>query len=159
MRRLRSLPRTYVAGALAAIAASALLAQALERRIAERVEENASLRAAIAADLTAVAERAALSTQRERLTRELGPVLSVQDATARSAAFVREASAIARRHRTRVSALCGRAGDGARPLARASSRRSRDRVVDAQESERARCDAGRGAARESRLVQRERAGA
>jgi hypothetical protein len=118
MRRLRSLPRTYVAGALAAIAASALLAQALERRIAERVEENASLRAAIAADLTAVAERAALSTQRERLTRELGPVLSVQDATARSAAFVREAAAIARRHRTRVSAVASAEREsafGARP--------------------------------------------
>jgi hypothetical protein len=105
MRRMRSLPRTYVVGALIAIVASAFLAQALEQRIVECVEENARLRAAIAADLAAAAERAALSTQRERLARELGPVLSVHDATARSAAFLREAAAIARRHRTSVSAV------------------------------------------------------
>jgi hypothetical protein len=104
-RRRRPLPQAYVVAVLAALAASAVLVQACEQRIAERFDGNAQLRAAIAADVAAAAERAALSAQRNRLSRELGPVLSAQDATSRSAAFVREAAAIALGHHTRVTAV------------------------------------------------------
>lgn len=111
-RRIAPFALVYLAGGVAALAGSLAVVEVGDRRVAERVDENARLRAGLLADRALADGAAALNARRARLRGELGAPLVFGDATSRSAAFVRETARIAAQHRTVVTSIVPAVGVG-----------------------------------------------
>jgi hypothetical protein len=121
-RRIPPVALVYLAGGAAALAGSLAVADLGSRRIEERLDENARMRAALLADRALADAVAALSARRAHLRDELGAALFSGDATSRSAAFFHEAARIAAQHRTSVTSIV--------PAVRVGSRLSFDLAVE-----------------------------
>jgi hypothetical protein len=103
--RIPPFASAYGAALLAALAGSSLVVRVAEHRIDEQIVANVRLQTATDNAWAAAAGRAATDSALERLRRALAPTLAARDATARSAAFVRDAARIAALHRTHVAAI------------------------------------------------------